>query len=720
MKGFSVFFALLGILAVQSPVFSARPTNCTAFFRSGQVFITWNEVVNGQAYVIYSKTSPITAGDLIESNKRFQVAQNSAYNPVMAKELTLTDNGAQFSTNFRPLVTITRNVINPIDDSQPGIGVPVPDGVGMIVLTTHVPGDYYYAVTAIVGGTEDKTVDAGNSAGPISEIVQDPTPVLFWQSDSMAARLYYQYVDIDTFNTTMANTKAYVYWVGVPLNYRRTATRLPLNVYVDGYPGIVNSGSMDSRGNWCVYFCSGIEIKTYGNGNWWFGYSQTHQFDTSKIRYGDGDPVPTTGPVVNFDQARIMNLLKWMILQEPYYSNRIDTNFISVRGGSMGGGGTLMFLQNYPDFFAYGRANVPPTNFLEMTWQWLTNCEASWGDNANDNMKVAFTGWRSEWLTENFGGMTVHEWFNLERYLLDHPGLDMPFIALCSGGMDNSVNWPQQGKNYYTNLNATKRGWLGRLNGHSGHYCDGNSNDQTMEIRKNHSYPAFSDAQSNPILPLPDAPLDMNYDFNRNFIWSTPAYRVGGYQDQIDSINRYEIVIASLVGDDVADVTPRKLQRFVSMPGEQYIVKNTAVGNTNSLYQIDTVTADSLGLVTFSDFSIKTGTSSSGGSRFVMVPLVPVTGAEKFARQLGQRRITVNPNPFNPSTRITVQGIGLDCLGDVRIYDVSGHCVAKLALHASQHRASAVWDATAFSSGIYIVKATAGSVALTKQIILIK
>jgi len=708
VKGFSVFVTLMVILTIQAPLFSAQPANCAAFFRSGQVFITWDEVANGEKYIVYSNTAPITTENIASAVKRIERAQGSAGNKMLEYL-----GGAAFST-LTPPCTFTRNVITPLADGQSGMADEVDSGVGMIVLTSHQAGSYYYAVTAVTGGVEDKSCSAGNSVGPVEEVVEEPVPVLIWRSSIMLARAYLQYTDVDSFNPTMCNTYAFTYWIGVTPDYNTTSGTLPLELHVDGSPG-----NMPAVGNDCRYFCEGIHLKVQDNRTWWYGYSQTFPYDTSYL-YFAGGPAATSGPVINFTQARIMNMLKWMILREPYYSSRIDTNRIHVLGGSMGGGGTLMFLQNYPDFFAYGRADVPPTNFLEIAWQYTGWLTPIWGLGNNDNIKVGFTGWRSEKLNEKYAGMTVHKWLNLETFLVDNKDVEMPFLGICSGGQDNSVNWPQQGKNYYTNLNATKRGFLGNISGGYGHNCEGNSNDQLLTIRKNHSFMAFSNAHQNAPLPLPDDPLSINYPFNAHFRWSTPVYRVGGYQDQIDSTNRYEIVLASLSGDDTADATPRKLQNFVTIPGAEYIVKNTAVGNTNTIYQIDTITADSLGLVTFPGFSIKSGTTSSGGCRFVMVPVEPVTATGKFANQLGGRCIEVSPNPFNPHTRITVQGAGLDDRCDIRIYGITGHFVDKLAVRASQRSASAVWDATAFPSGIYIVKvATSGSI-LTKQLILLK
>jgi len=56
----SAALTIIVVLAATVSIFAIRPSNMNAFFRSGQVFITWDEVANGQKYVVYSSTAPIT------------------------------------------------------------------------------------------------------------------------------------------------------------------------------------------------------------------------------------------------------------------------------------------------------------------------------------------------------------------------------------------------------------------------------------------------------------------------------------------------------------------------------------------------------------------------------------------------------------------------------------------------------------------------------------
>jgi hypothetical protein len=711
-------YCISTIIITTAWIFCATPANMNAVYRSGQVFITWDEVSNTDKYIIYKSSSAITSGDLTTANKRFEVMQGSAGNKIMAL-LSGSGHASNFE-NLQPPCTFTRNVVTPLDSSQSGEAPELAQGKGVVVFTVHEAGTFYYAATAVTGTSEDKSVNSGNTAGPIQEEIKDPEPLLIWQSDSMLARVYLQYLDADSFNLSMHNVAAWPYWIGVTRFYRNTTDKLDVQLTLQGYSGQIAAATNSARLN-NQYFGwnpDGIEVFPCEASNWWYGYSQTFQYDSSALMLGSSAPKPDTGPVYNFVQARVMNFMKYLINVDPFYRDRIDTNRIYARGGSMGGGGTLLMMQTYPDFFAYGRASVPVTNFLDAgTWTWYNNITSKTGVGGNNNLLAKFTGWRSGPLNQKYSGYTVTGWLNLEKFLLDHPEVDMPWIGLSSGGRDGSVNWPAQGKNYYTNLDSSRRGWSGGVDGDGGHSCCSqymtSLTPQTETIRKNNSYPAFSNVSINPSLPIPDNTASQDYHFNHKFMWSTPHYSVGGYQDQVDELNRYEIVIACDGQIATADVTPRRLQNFVVIPGKDYIIKNTRTDDTNNVYQIDTVTADQHGLVTFRGFNVILGSKTAGGSRLIMVPVEPLSIDSKEERPSMQGPTVVcRPNPFrakavisiimhsSTSLRVTdskVQNVKLE------IFDLAGRIV-RATCDPPSADATYVWDAGNLPDGVYVVK----------------
>ena len=221
--------------------------------------------------------------------------------------------------------------------------------------------------------------------------------------------------------------------------------------------------------------------------------------------------------------------------------------------------------------------------------------------------------------------MTATDFLNLEARLAKMAGDDLPFIWLGSAGRDGSVNWPAQGRNYYTALNATRHAWAGGLKGAGGHGSLGGDGGgvriprQRRTIKRSQAFPAFSNVSGNPKLPLPLRPERKFYQFNSQFMWSTPTFKVGGWQKQIDTTGRFEIIIASAAGEQTADVTPRRMQTFKPVAGKTYRMQNVDP-KSGKMLQEQTVTADPYGLVTFKGFQVKPGSSAAGGSKLVITP----------------------------------------------------------------------------------------------------
>ncbi|OGJ90385.1 MAG: hypothetical protein A2268_10215 [Candidatus Raymondbacteria bacterium RifOxyA12_full_50_37] len=713
-----LFYLIPLFLSILMPVFAAVPSNLAVSFRSGQVFLTWDEVASGEKYIMYRSTSPITVADLTLENKRFEVAQGFAHNDIL-------DHLSQISTfsNLTPPCVFSRNVTEPLDPAATGNTEQLPEGKNMIVLTTHINGTYYYAVTAVIGGIEDKSVDGGNSIGPVAETVADPAPLLIWQSNYKTARIYLQYIDVDTFNLSYRYQEyAFPYWVGVNRRYNSTLGGCNLELCLNGGTqdlGGITDSIPDNMANKHI----DIKVIPEGDNTYWFGFSQTYNY-----RLGD---VVDTGPTMNFTQARVMNFLKYLIFKDAYFSARIDTNRVFLKGNSNGSGGTLQFAYNYPDFFAYAFSYSGATDYYdEGVYDKRGYFSKLWGAYDDTAMTVSFTGWRSELLNEKFKGMTVNNWFNQEEKLLLSPGDDMPWIAYGFGAKDLTVDWPSQGRNYFTNLEISRRGFNGGVRGAYGHgECDviASALPQLTTIRKNNSLPAFSNVASNADLPFPDVPEEIDFPLNNHFIWSTPHYKAGGVQEQIDELNRYEIVLASWksnymdpIGDDTADITPRRLQNFRIIPGEEYIVRNTAVNDTAMVYQIDTITADEYGLVTFPGFQVKSGDQDTGGSRFVMIPLDPVSRAAARPLKEDNVHLIVSPNPFSSSVHIQLSKNKEECVSEkICIYTVTGKLVYSF-LNPSSTPSTVCWNAYAQPVGIYMIKAKINGRILVQRMICLK
>jgi hypothetical protein len=77
------------------------------------------------------------------------------------------------------------------------------------------------------------------------------------------------------------------------------------------------------------------------------------------------------------------------------------------------------------------------------------------------------------------------------------------------------------------------------------------------------------------------------------------------------------------------------------------------------------------------------------------------------------------PNPFNPSTIIK---FNLPSAGEYKlaIYNIAGQMVEKFSGYSSAGEVSLEWDATAFSSGIYLYKLTTDNFTSSRKMVLMK
>ena len=78
------------------------------------------------------------------------------------------------------------------------------------------------------------------------------------------------------------------------------------------------------------------------------------------------------------------------------------------------------------------------------------------------------------------------------------------------------------------------------------------------------------------------------------------------------------------------------------------------------------------------------------------------------------------PNPFNPVTSLTYD-VPAEMVVNMGVYDVRGRLVAELVNEMrDQGRYEITWNADHFSSGVYMIKLTAGSAVKVQKVMLVK
>jgi len=228
-----------------------QPADFAAFYRAGQVFLTWRQIPHDGAffdstYRVYRHSEPITAGNLERAECLGEVNRLSQLN----YRRTLTARGGPYGPykyyasaagtdvtkgpgsdrervgRVLPFISLRFNFV--IDDSWPERteggeflkapqqsdriqihqGPMIPDDTGLFVHTVRQAGRAFYAVTSAVEGNENRdNFSAANAlAAPVEEKVETPRPVL---QAVFTANGSEQYGHVGKFQV-----REYVYWEG--------------------------------------------------------------------------------------------------------------------------------------------------------------------------------------------------------------------------------------------------------------------------------------------------------------------------------------------------------------------------------------------------------------------------------------------------------------------------------------------------------------------------
>jgi len=168
--------------------------------------------------------------------------------------------------------------------------------------------------------------------------------------------------------------------------------------------------------------------------------------------------------------------------------------------------------------------------------------------------------------------------------------------------------------------------------------------------------------------------------------------------------------------NDTVDITPRNLQHFVVNPVVQYTARNVKADST--VLQEKTLVSDSLNLLTFEDFYV-----SSQGSYLHIMPKNSLIQRQSVRGDDGKGvSLQIDPNPFNPSTRIACrweQSARNERI-EIAIYNVHGKLVQSLLATGSQLAAGLTWDAKKLASGVYVIHVRAGDRAILQRAMLVR
>lgn len=597
--GVAVFVCILSVVVAGQlgaepgiAISAVQPTSTSAFHRSGQTFLTWqeNSTVTHESYVIYRHTEPINASNLSDARRVATVAEGSSI--YHTERSRAGDYPAETNGGYASL----RNyVIQPL-------GAQLSDTTGLFVWTTKANENAYYAVTTLASGSENTSDFAvGNTAGPVSETVEDPSPIMIWRSAENYGCVYTQFMDYENWNPTYetpeGQTYAYNYFVGFPapgVCEQGIPASWALILHVEGY------GSRYEIAEGSHYYCA-VELWCDDpRQSWYYGYSATHD-------YTDPEAAVTTGPIVNFTEERLQRAV-YDVLRDPDFSN-VDPKRVYCYGHSMGGSGALALAMRYPNVFAAVYCSEPMTNYGACVL-WHEDFIPKWGA-IETNLPVENRGVFASHLAK-YNATGVYDWQNHQLQLVQRKADEMAHVSLGHGTEDDVITWADQGLLAYEPFNQGRRAFSGEIvqDGHTwiGYSGMGPTVGDTydaspggpffgLNVVRDETLPALTYASGS--LPVPPTGVG---GYNMNLEWSASWNPWAGAPT--DTATRWEIALRSLQGDQAVDVTPRRCQEFTAIAGQPYVWERRDL--SGALLDSGSVVADSSGLVTVTSVPVTT------------------------------------------------------------------------------------------------------------------
>jgi hypothetical protein len=642
---------------------AASLATLNALHRSGQTFLTWPERADlaGEHYRLYRHTQPITAGNLSQATRLYEVPEGTARfyaNRYLDGE----------TWRYRYLERYV------IEDG----GAALAAGTGLLVWTLAAQdfggassGAGYYAVTVVPAGGAEALL--GATGAPLAESVAAPRPVEAAANLGQGGHLYIQYMDLRAWNPTFhapnelnayygldpsdpaiagAIQYAYDYVVYEPraeLCGGSLPARAPAFINLHGWAGNTYGPVTEHPDPW---WCSYAIYPVDQGETWYFGFARHHDY-----RAG-GEPA-AGDEIMNYTEQRILRMV-YDLMQAPP-GPAVDAERLYIYGHSMGASGVLAFALRYPNVFAAAYCSEPMTNYATSGdgggTDWRTDVSPKWGARAL-NLLVEISapgGWAAH--LARYNGRGVWDWQNHQANLQSRQGDEMVPFGIGHGRADTVIEWATQGRPAYVALNASRRAWGGMITDDEHNWLSfaglppslgaSSSAGPFADLRavRSESVPGLSNTSTNLPLPPPDSGPPGGY--NLGIRWSSSWDPWDGAP--VDTVARYQISLCAVRADPddnacgtgaalTVDVTPRRLQQFRVTASARYTWENRRVSDS-ALVASGSVAADTYGLVTVAGFAV-----SPGGNRLILRPAAGATPS--LTRTAGS-----TPSPLPSPTR---------------------------------------------------------------------
>ncbi|OGJ87682.1 MAG: hypothetical protein A2487_03855 [Candidatus Raymondbacteria bacterium RifOxyC12_full_50_8] len=715
------------ILILNAPTSSATPANLTALHKHGQTFLTWNDVSGATKYRIYRSTSMLAASDLTPAHRIAEIDSGSSYMKYWADLSGLRG-------SFKDAVGTGYFRIT-------DLGAPLGGSDELFVWTCQENGggNFYYAVTAVSGSSEDASAASGNTTGPVSE--EQCTmiyPVEQVCTSDSSGHVFVQWMPYDKWNTQLEGY-AYPFYLAAKKEFKGLTKKISVNVH--GRGAYFNSWMSDGptlRTAEAAYnsttlglFCD--DPRT----TWHYGFAD-------QLEFGGPKPMAMNGSTVkNFTEYRNWCPLRWLLSGNAPW--RADRNDMYIAGHSMGGTGSMTWSIHHPELFAYNESsegiNSWPSAGTQGGTYWAESSQ--WGSTSAGVYKNLachdLIPLQSNILIDDRNvGFSIAGWMDVRDSVLPTIAqrTDLPFLNFSHGTQDGTIEWPTQGRPVWSDHANNK--FAANKIPYSGAWIDvGHTNSQKGhnpcgKVPKTHFVLAVASATSDEELAQACLTGFCNDDgqFNARVFWST-TYSVIN-KAPVDSPELFETTIKLKTavtwgipnytgsGTEHANITPRRLQRFPRYAHGTYHWVNTQI--SGAVVASGNVTADENGIFTVGNFeynavgNVLSVTVADTGDGLV----ASINTTRSLA---GQTNLSVFPNPFNPSTTITLTAPADLAVRQhsFEIYTVAGKLIMRHVfpgINSSRYTYS--WNAAQLPSGVYIIKAISGNHTVSKHISLIK
>lgn len=558
---------------------NAQPTSLQVVHRSGQSFITWMERSDrvGERYRVYRHTMPITATNLSQATRLYELPEGSGR---FYCDRFFNNNTSAWEVRYLDCYVVSPR------------GPPLAEGTGLLVWTLDpldfaggTTGTAWYAVTCVGAEGSENTNDfsAGNSVGPVTEGVGDPLAVETGVNIGTRGHLYIQYMDLRRWNPTfhaphgrngyyglnpdepgVTNAVQYAYDYAV---YEPEGSGAPVPAYLNlhGWGGGYVPFSEDPEAyGWNAYKIFPSDLSE----TWYFGFARDCDFRSGAE--------PTTGDhVENYTEQRLLRMVRDLIRSPPGVA--VDTNRLYVWGQSMGGSGTLALALRYPNVFAAAYASEPMTDYRTSGdgggIDWRGDVEWKWGTRAL-NLPVMIRapgGWADPLQTYN--GRGVWDWQNHRSNLVSRAGSEVVPFGMAHGTNDTVIEWTTQGQPVYAALSASRQCWGGAVTDgdHSWQGFNGSPSplapDSSLApfkgftVVRNETVPGLSGGSAD----LPATPATTG-GYNQQLEWSASWNNWDGAP--VDTPASWRVSLRSLNGaTQTVSVTPRRLKAFINGHG---------------------------------------------------------------------------------------------------------------------------------------------------------